>query len=540
MSTSLQHTKLGDLKGNEVAGVAQFLGLKYANVKDRLAPAVLSNDLGPAPIDATNYGPPPVSPLGAVNNEFGFIQHTLSLPDVPHHSDLEGLNLNITVPVGKNGSIDPNARLPVYVFVHGGGFAVGSSWYPHYNPAPIVRLSAELGKPMIGITINYRLGVLGFMTSKELRDAGYLANNGLHDQRVALQWIRQNIGGFGGNADEITTVGESAGGLSVTMMLCSKEPLMKRCLSTGGAVLLFAPFPLEVAETSYQKLIEAFGLSEKSPEERIKALLAMPQDDLWQKAPQDAPLLPVVDGDIVPGHPDFGSISSVEDSTNFPMPGRNWCEALMIGDSKLDANILAYLGLDARNPGIAQKFIESVNRTLSSHPEAAKELLKSYNIAPDTSDDEAMLSILRFASGSSFYAPARAFAQGWPGKLFLYHFNEGIPWEGRFQGEAGHILDVAYLFQGFNEHLNAEQKKLARTYAEDFIKFVNGEDPWAPVKNGDMAARVYGPSSEGITTEFVENGEPAKVGRDDRILKLGEMAGYDNILAALQNFFHGG
>jgi hypothetical protein len=59
---------------------------------------------------------------------------------------------------------------------------------------------------------SYRLGVTGFMTSAELRKAGYKANNGFHDQRVALQWIRKNIGGFGGNSDEITTVGESAGG----------------------------------------------------------------------------------------------------------------------------------------------------------------------------------------------------------------------------------------------------------------------------------------------------------------------------------------
>lgn len=211
----------------------------------------------------------------------------------------------------------------------------------------------------------------------------------------------------------------------------------------------------------------------------------------------------------------------------------------MIGESKLDANILAYMGLDARKPGIAKKFIDSVNKTLSSKPEVAKELLISYNIGPDTSDNAAMLSILRFASESSFYAPARAFAQGWPGKFFLYHFNEGIPWEGRFQGEAGHILDVAYLFQNYNEHLNAEQKKVARTYAEDFIKFVNGEDPWTPAKNGNMAARVYGPSSEGVTTKLVEDGKPAEVGRDERILKLGEMAGFDNILAAFQNFFQG-
>jgi len=101
----------------------------------------------------TTTSPPPVSPVGAINREFSFIQHDLPLPDVPTHSDLDGLNLNITIPSGKTGDIDPNAKLPVYVFVHGGGFAVGSSWYPHYNPAAIVKLSAELGKPIIGVTI---------------------------------------------------------------------------------------------------------------------------------------------------------------------------------------------------------------------------------------------------------------------------------------------------------------------------------------------------------------------------------------------------
>jgi hypothetical protein len=65
---------------------------------------------------------------------------------------------------------------------------------------------------------SYRLGVTGFMTSAELRKAGYKANNGFHDQRVALQWIKKNIGGFGGNSDEITTVGESAGGRMYTFV----------------------------------------------------------------------------------------------------------------------------------------------------------------------------------------------------------------------------------------------------------------------------------------------------------------------------------
>lgn len=101
----------------------------------------------------TSHRPPPVAPVGSINREFGFIQHTLPLPEVPEHSDLEGLNLNITVPVSQDRKISSDTKLPVYVFIHGGGFAVGSSWYPQYNAAPIVKLSAELGKPIIGVTI---------------------------------------------------------------------------------------------------------------------------------------------------------------------------------------------------------------------------------------------------------------------------------------------------------------------------------------------------------------------------------------------------
>ncbi|CAG5169765.1 uncharacterized protein ALTATR162_LOCUS7077 [Alternaria atra] len=543
MSATLEHEHLGELKGKSVDGAVQFLGLKYASIKDRLAAPQLVDSYGSGTTDATKFGPPPVSPVGAIEREFGFIQKSLPLPEVPAHSDLEGLNLNITVPTNKDGAIDPNAKLPVFVFIHGGGFAVGSSWYPHYDPAPIVRMSVQRKKPIIGITINYRLGFTGFATSEELRQAGYKANNGFYDQRTAMQWIRKFIGGFGGDPDEITACGESAGGLSATVLLCSKEPLMKRCLSTGGAILLFKPIPEFVAESSYQQAIEAFGLKDKSPEDRIKALLSIPLDDLWQKVPPTAPMLPSIDGITMPGSPDFLTVSSQEDSPTFMMPGRKWCKAFMIGESKLDANILAYMGLDGRNPGIAQKFIDSCKATLSTHPDVAEQLLKSYNITPETPDDEGILSVLRFASEISFYAPSRAFAKGWPNtadsKFFLYHFNEGIPWEGRFKGEAGHILDVSYLFQNYNEHLDDAQQKVAREYGEDFIKFVNGEDPWPPVQTEKLSAKVYGPSADGVTSRWVPDGDPAKIGRDDRILKLGEMAGFDAIQDVFQNFFQG-
>lgn len=124
--------------------------------------------------------------------------------------------------------------------------------------------------------------------------------------------------------------------VSVTMFLCSKEPLMKRCLSTGGAVLLFKPIPFSVAESSYEKVVEAFGLADKSPAERIDAILTIPIDDLWQKVPMGTPLLPALDGETVPGVPDFPTVSSKEDNATFLMPGRKWCSSLMIGESKLN------------------------------------------------------------------------------------------------------------------------------------------------------------------------------------------------------------
>ncbi|KAF2009810.1 carboxylesteras-like protein [Aaosphaeria arxii CBS 175.79] len=541
MSDIFQHNALGQLQGNLVDGTVQFLGLKYGSLKNRFAPSELVTSYEQPIKDCTRYGPPPVSPAGAIHTEFGFIQKSLPLPAVPEHSDLEGLNLNVTVPQGKDGVIDTNANLPVYVFIHGGGFAVGSSWYPHYNSTPLVRLSTEIGKPVIGVSINYRLGVPGFLTSRELRDAGYKPNNGYRDQRTALTWVKRFIGGFGGNPDELTVAGESAGGLSVAMLLLSEEPLMSRCLTTGGAMLLFKPIPEAETEATYQSVIEALGLADKSSAERIQGLLDLPVDDLWQKVPPGAALIPTLDGETVPGTPSFEIVTSQDDHPEYPIPGRRWCKGLMIGDSQLDANILCHMGLDNLNPGIASKFIRSVRESLREHPEAAEELFKAYDLSPSTDDDEAMLTILRFASEIAFYAAAISLAKGWPqteaNKVFLYHFNEGIPWEGRFQGEAGHILDVAYLFQNYNDHLTDAQKAVARTYGEDFIKFVNGEDPWPPVQNDQIGARVYGPSDVGRTAEYVGSADLEKTRRHDRILKLGELAGFDSINAAFHDFF---
>jgi carboxylesterase type B len=84
--------------------------------------------------------------------EFGFIQKSLPMPEMTM-SELEGLNLNITVPLINGDMPSPTQGLPVFIFVHGGGFGLGSNAWPQYDQGRIVKLSAELGLPVIGVGI---------------------------------------------------------------------------------------------------------------------------------------------------------------------------------------------------------------------------------------------------------------------------------------------------------------------------------------------------------------------------------------------------
>ncbi|CAK7228948.1 hypothetical protein SEUCBS140593_007082 [Sporothrix eucalyptigena] len=197
MSSILQHPSLGTFHGRSEAGVVQFLGIQYATLEDRLAEPQLKTEYG-GQIDATKVGPQTVSSPTGCKDEFRLIQQALPLEkDTFATSDCDGLHVNIAVPVGATD-------LPVLVFLHGGGFRTGSNSWPQYD-------LARTHDNMLITGISYRVGVPGFLTSQELRDAGYKANNGLRDQRTALLWVKQFIDGFGGNPDRVTLAGQSAG-----------------------------------------------------------------------------------------------------------------------------------------------------------------------------------------------------------------------------------------------------------------------------------------------------------------------------------------
>ena len=160
------------------------------------------------------------------------------------------LFLNIYTPQGKN-RVKPNGRA-VMIWIHGGGLTQGAG--SEFDPTPLVT-----GGDVIVVTINYRLGVLGFLAQTALDGEWHLAGNyGFMDQQYALFWVKSNIAAFGGDPTRVTIFGESAGGLSIYSQLASPlaADLYQRAIAQSGAYAGFAPdyrvniLPIATAETT--------------------------------------------------------------------------------------------------------------------------------------------------------------------------------------------------------------------------------------------------------------------------------------------------
>lgn len=190
-------------------------------------------------------------------------------------------------------------RLPVLVWIHGGAFVGGSGAVPVSNGAAFARQGAVV------VTINYRLGLLGFLAHPELtKEAGDAppANFGLQDQIAALQWVQRNIAAFGGDPRQVTVAGQSAGAISVYMLMGTPltKGLFARAITQSGLPDWLPTSPLADAENEGEEFARSKGAAS------LAALRAMPVDVLTTKAAGDAPsfgFFPVVDGKLVTQSP---------------------------------------------------------------------------------------------------------------------------------------------------------------------------------------------------------------------------------------------
>lgn len=306
---------------------------------------------------------------------------------------------------------------------------------------------------------------------------------------------------------------------SVTYHLHSDEALFKRAIVMSGTYFLTEPQSYELHEQNYQQAIAALGLSDATAEERLQVLLETPGQVLVSKIPPSVFSTPAIDGDMVLSTTTHDETS--DKNSNIPK-GKSWCKELMIGDAQMDVSFyprfffstnrswiqasIMSLFMSHLKEGCANKFFTALNRVLANAPTTAQQILETYKITENMPDEEAFSAILNYTNDISFFVPVLLFAEGWPGKAYVYYFNEGNPWEGPWKDRASHILDMAYLFQNFREFMTPAQQSVATTFAEDVFKFCHGVSPWPAVTGiqDGFTARTYGPSSNELTVGQVK------------------------------------
>jgi para-nitrobenzyl esterase len=213
------NTPCGQIKGckGRVEGTVAYKGIRYATANRWEYPKQVTEWEGI--YDATNYGACSYQPRAFYNEEENlkkiFYYNEFRKGETYTYSE-DCLFLNIFTPE----NIKSDAKLPVLIYIHGGGFTGGCGHEKHFD-GPVWP-----AKDIIGVTINYRLGPMGFLCLPELKaEAGHTGNYGLYDQMTAIKWVKDNIEAFGGDSQNITIMGQSAGGASVQMQ--STSPLTK-------------------------------------------------------------------------------------------------------------------------------------------------------------------------------------------------------------------------------------------------------------------------------------------------------------------------
>ena len=271
----------GTLSGVAVDGVAEFRGVRYAQppVGDLRWRPPLPVAAGHQQIDASKFGsdcPQGTSPWGK-----------------PSTTE-DCLFLNVYVPERTGRAPEHEGRLPVMIWLHGGGFSFGNG--SAYDSTPLAK-----GGNVIVVTINYRLGALGLFAHPALDSEDHLlANYALMDQQLAFKWVKHNIAAFGGDPDNVTIFGESAGGDAVIAHLASPRAhglFQQAIIHSGGTHYI----SLKESEAVGLTLAGKIGCDKGSDQEIAACLRAAPVSDLI--ANEATPIAAIVEGKLLPLSP---------------------------------------------------------------------------------------------------------------------------------------------------------------------------------------------------------------------------------------------
>jgi para-nitrobenzyl esterase len=357
---------------------------------------------------------------------------------------------------------NPNDRRPVMVWIYGGGFTGGSgglAWYDGENLA---------AKGPVIVTFNYRLGSLGFFSHPELaKESGHNAagNYGMMDAIAALQWVKRNISAFGGDPNNVTIAGESAGAIMIGALVGSPQAkgLFHRAIAESGGWMGLTMGRMtsgQTAQANGAKTMEALGVK------TIAELRAKPMNELTGLSAGGL----VIDGYLIP-----------EDISLTFMNGKQNAVDVLTGSNKDEANFGVCGGGGGRGGGTpmtAETFKTNAQRRFG---EAADEYVKLYAV---TSDAEAQPAAhVACADEINWNMRQWAVAQAKAGKKAYTYFFTRIPTinGGPSPNGATHTAEISYAWNNpkgqANQTWNDVDIKLADTMSSYWVNFITKGDP---------------------------------------------------------------
>lgn len=364
------------------------------------------------------------------------------------------LYLNVWTPAQS-----PKDKLPVLVWIYGGGFSGGSSSF--YDGEALAR------KGVILVSINYRVGWLGFLAHPELtaeNPDGVSGNYGLLDQIAALKWVQNNIAQFGGDPSKVTIFGESAGGISVSMLCASPlaKGLFRGAISQSGGS--FGPtrvtsYPGENMKTLAMAEVDGVNYAEGLGASSLEELRALDVSAFTRPGPVTGGAWPIVDGYVIP-----------DDQHRLYEAGKFNNVDILVGYNSDEGASFSW-GIDTPESHIAsveERYGPFTEKLLSVYPVAADYVPKS---ARDLMRDAAF--------GWHTWAWARLQAEKGGSNVFLYYFDQhpDYPEDSPMFGQGSpHGQDVAYVFQNPEEVLPTD-RALSDIMGDYWVNFTKYGDP---------------------------------------------------------------
>ncbi len=481
----------GAVRGAVALGVENFLDIPYA------AP----------PVGALRWQPPQPPEAWKGIRSAATYGHYCTQPksfDSPAGAALneDCLDINVQRPIGTRA----DANLPVYVYIHGGGFVTGSGVKDGQDK--IVRLNG-----IVGVTMSYRLGAMGFLALPSLATAsGETGDYGLLDQQAALRWVQRNIARFGGDPRKVTIGGESAGGWSVCTHLVapgSRELFSQAIIESGACVSV----PLAKAEAEGAAFAAKLGCGAASGQaaclraKPVAAILAAQAPVYFPK--RDTPFLPIDTWHAIQtgnfAHVPVIVGSNRDEGRSFTHADVGWSKA------QYEAFVRASFGAQAGS------VLKLYPYPAGDHDPAAV----AYQVAAINTDDGTLVGqgvVNAEIGGCGNLALTEALARYVPVYAYEFEHRAGPGWFATpgYQWGAGHAAELTYLYPqhdggkgyaGFTPAEVALSDEMVR-YWGDFVKRADpngaGQPNWPAYSQGQfLSLDVGGKTAATANAAFV-------------------------------------